>query len=226
MEKLVKYNAKFELKPFGLINTGVTCYFNALLQSLLSCTSFTETIISHKEQPKYETHPITKTIMEIIEINLSRPDSFRELGKSAPILWKIMVKYLHEKKNINMREFISGQQCAREGYHYLLDTLDDFNEIQRLFFHRYKSQIWCDVCKKWISNKEDIYNVIEVQPDLKSEQLDIFTNDNDNKKNMSDFILHQKSYITDFKCSSCNDKKDKFKLNTLIYLVPLQVCLI
>ena len=40
-----KYNPEYTIAANGLRNTGVLCYFNALIQSLLSNTSFIETIL-------------------------------------------------------------------------------------------------------------------------------------------------------------------------------------
>ena len=49
---LISYNNESELLPTGFINLGATCYFNALLQSMLSCTSFIDVIINGKESSK------------------------------------------------------------------------------------------------------------------------------------------------------------------------------
>ena len=42
---LKKYNTEYTVEPFGFKNLGATCYFNAMVQSLLSCSSFNEAIL-------------------------------------------------------------------------------------------------------------------------------------------------------------------------------------
>jgi ubiquitin C-terminal hydrolase len=239
---LIKYNAAYELPAFGLNNMGATCYFNAMLQSLLSCTAFAETIIQHKGDIKYENHPITKTLMEIIEYARdplkSQLDVFNNLKGSSPILWRLMARYLCKKNKVPIREFMTGQQCAREGYHCLLDSLGKFPKIQKLFLHRYKSMILCAECENWVSTKECPYNIFEVQPDLKTEQLDIFRTpmkkEQGNKSivktrvcetPMNDFLEKQKSYVTEFRCPKCKDTKEKYNINILVMVPEILVVL-
>ena len=42
---LIEYDESFALYPLGFRNLGTTCYFNALLQSMLSCTSFIQELL-------------------------------------------------------------------------------------------------------------------------------------------------------------------------------------
>ena len=143
---LVKYNTNMELSPFGFNNLGATCYFNAMLQSLLSCTSFTQELLQHKESEEYDKNPVTKKLIELIELALSLKDiekntteknktekksaSVRSLlGQYTPSVWKEMVMFLCKKNKMNIGEFMVGQQCAREGFHCLMDAMENFDSI-------------------------------------------------------------------------------------------------
>ena len=48
-----KYDPDSELEPFGFNNMGATCYFNSMLQSMLSCTSFVNILLRNKDNAQY-----------------------------------------------------------------------------------------------------------------------------------------------------------------------------
>jgi ubiquitin C-terminal hydrolase len=232
---LIPYNDKMTLSPFGFNNLGSTCYFNAMLQSILSCTSFTQDLIQNKESVEYDNNPVTKRLIELIELALSLKELKSQnvdttekqsivkqtLGKYSPGVWKEMVMFLCKKNKTQLRDFMVGQQCAREGFHCLMDSMEHFDSIQNIFLHRYKNAIYCFDCEKWVSNVESMYSLFEVQSDLKTEQLDRFKKyDNDDSPDMNKFLAKQTGYVDKFYiCPKC--KKDGEKYNTsCLVMVP------
>lgn len=227
---LIAYNNESGILPSGFINLGATCYFNALLQSILSCTSFIDIIFNERET--FNHNSITRLIINYIENNrdyerLSRKGNSEtklnilknKLNNFAPVIWKEMITVLCKKKNIQEQTFMQGQQCAGEGFYYLLESMEMFPIIQKLFLHRYKSLIHCFECKKWISDVESLYSLFDVEANLNSEQLDKFNKYHINSENMNEFISKHSSYVEGFKCNTCKKKDDKFKLNVLV-MVP------
>jgi ubiquitin C-terminal hydrolase len=227
---LVKYNKSLELPPFGFNNMGATCYFNAMLQSLFSCTAFIEELLNNKEE--YNKNPITKYIIKIIELTrdldrTSDPDQSAEIAALSPRVWKEMVVYLCRKRQTSIGDILSGQQCAREGFHCLLDALDEFRGIQNIFLHRYKTMVHCEKCNKWISDVDNMYNIFEVHPQLKTEQLEKFKQyDETEPISMEKFLTKQSSYVDkDFTCTTCKDKSEKYNRNFLIMVPEILVVL-
>src|SRR6266702_2422158 len=47
MDGLEAHDAKLAPEAFGLRNTGVICYFNSIMQAVISCTSFTRAVLAH-----------------------------------------------------------------------------------------------------------------------------------------------------------------------------------
>lgn len=224
--ELVKYNEKYELPPFGFNNMGATCYFNAMLQSLLSCTSFTEELLNNKKI--YEKHPVTKRILEAII--LAQSESTNGIESISPKIWKEMVVYLCQKRKVSLNEILVGQQCAREGFHCLMDSLDEFNNIQNIFMHRYKTLVRCFDCDKWVSDVDSMYSIFEVQPDLKNEQLAKFKQydekSSDEPVKMNEFLSKQTSYVDkDFICPSCKNKGEKYNMHCLVMVPEVLVVL-
>ena len=64
---MIKYDETYEILPCGFNNLGNTCYFNALIQALLSCTSFNKIIYENKDNKKYKQNKVISKYLEILE---------------------------------------------------------------------------------------------------------------------------------------------------------------
>ena len=235
---LIPYNESSAIIPFGFNNLGATCYFNAVLQSLLSCTSFIEELLQKDTRDRYNKNPIAKLIIELIETAIYYEDlsqkiinddpsiiadiaeTTAKLNNYSPRIWRQMITNLCNVKKIPIESFMQGQQCAGEGYNYLLESMEELNNIQNLFMHRYKSLIRCFTCDKWVSNVECIYNLFDVEPNLQSAQIEQFQKYHIPTTNMNDFLAKQTGYVDkDFICPECKESGEKYKMNVLV-MVP------
>lgn len=263
IQSLISYNTKSEICPIGFRNLGATCYFNALLQSLLSCTSFIEELKYRKddEQAKYNRHPITKLLIEFIETSIYYEDlcqkldvaesiiddtetpQIRDLGATndpdivstiaetktklqnySPQIWKQMILLLCQKKKVPIQTFMQGQQCVGEGYHYLLETMENFQTIQNLFLHRYKSLIHCFDCERCVSDVECMYSLFEVEPNLKLEQIEKFQQYHIEARNMNEFLAKQSGYVDEnYICPKCKKTGEKYRMNMLVMIPEVLV---
>jgi ubiquitin C-terminal hydrolase len=219
---LTKYNEHVALPAFGFNNLGFTCYFNSLLQGMLSCTSLIEELLQHKDEEKYDENPITQHMIQLIELamhySIDKDASTElQLNNLSPIIWRKMIMFLHVQKKKQLQEFSSGQQCAREGYHYLMESLEDFAGIQNLFLHRYKTMLYCFDCENWVSKVECTYSLFEVQANLKTEQLDRFKQFDDSNMDMNQFLTRQDGYVDkDYRCPKCNVASEKYRRTVLV----------
>lgn len=238
---LVKYNTQSAVNPIGFRNTGVICYFNSVLQSLLSCTSFIDKIKEEKlkiDNPNKD-NIVLKEFIKLINlynmfINKSeiKQDGEKrdEIQKMSISLWKSMA-ITNKQKNSNFS--FNGQQCAGEGLNQLLESMEELQGIQNLFMHRYTSNLYCFDCKKWVSKVDNTNNIFIVEPDLRIQQLDEFK-DFDKKEheifgklynapNLSElnkYLIKQNTYVDkEYKCPKCEKKGEKYKLNYLV-MVP------
>lgn len=236
---LIRHIPSLELKPFGFNNLGATCYFNAVLQSLLSCTSFVQDLLKNKNDPEYNKNPVTLKLIELIELALNIKNTNVSINQTAPTIWLEMIKFLCKKNNINRNNFMNGQQCAREGFHCLMESMENFESIQNIFTHRYKTMIYCIDCDKCVSNVDSICTLFEVQPDLKTEQIERFKkfdkliemNENkkellNNKSEMNKFLSRQYGYVDKFfKCPECKQLGEKYRIDHLVMVPEILVVL-
>jgi len=104
-----------------------------------------------------------------------------------------------------------------------LNLMDYLPEVKRLFKHRYKTQITCDSCKKFVVNKVEENLTFEVPPDLKTEQHERFkyVDINYNKSlPLNEFLRKQNGSVDEnFICPECSGKNHKFK-SVILTMIP------
>ena len=233
---LIAYDEELCIRPVGFNNNGVICYFNSMLQSLLSCTSFIDKIKNTSTS-----NPVIKYLKELITLHmelLKSPDIDNVIKKRIHAMsidiWKVMV-LVNKKKNKDFT--FNGQQCASEGYNHLMESIDDVFEIKNLFTHRYNTNLYCFDCSKWISSVNSINNIFTIDPELHVYQLDRFTAMDKFEENiftelynlcdLSDFnkyMIKQNSFVdADYKCPKCEKKGEKYKLNYLVMIPEILI---
>ncbi len=218
-----KYNNDYALLSVGLENIGFTCYFNSLLQSLLSCTSFVEIILTLGKDSKDPMilvlyHIISSTILLEIETNPDKKNQIRsDLLKLGPVCWKIFMKKLHEKFP-NIAKYFIGQQCAAEAFTLLMEIFDKYRSIQNLFTHRRINKIYCPDCKQTFSTIIELSNIFEIS----------LKNINSNKGyNLNEVLLKQMDKIDEnCLCSNCGIKSNKIKSSNLVMIPEILFILI
>jgi len=163
--ELVGYDERYVGKVMGLENPGVAmCYFNSMIQALLSCSSFNEAMLRENIKSEF--------ILEYLKILKG--------SRSAKRLLELLVR-----KN-NMLVF--GQQDDMHlGLGVFLDCLPA--RVQNMFKVKHRSYIECRNCKKkhevaaphetaiivdMVNTKEEMENVIlgqnEILNDYKCEK--------------------------------------------------------
>ena len=197
---LQKWNDMYSIRPFGFANTGVICYFNAMLQSFLSCTSVVETI---RNMPRVdrENNPLVNLIGQLIDSALNTRD---DVAHFSPRIFAELMQQLRVQKKQYGR-FGSGQEDSGEGFTIFLDALR-LPVIERLFEHRYRHHITCGLCNYTHQIEADESIFIEI-----TEQQ---------SHNIERAIWNFDSAIDDnYKCTKCGCKGAKTK-HTSMTMVP------
>lgn len=138
-QSLIKYNREYALRPFGLNNTGVICYFNSMLQCLLSCTSVVETFQQNKELQTR--NPLCAVFWSMICKAQDENDAVQNM---SPVVWSALIARMRASGK-RFGNFGSGQEDANEGMTIFIDELDS-PEIEQLFEHRYRTTLECAEC--------------------------------------------------------------------------------
>jgi ubiquitin C-terminal hydrolase len=213
MSDLIPYNINFIPKGQGFINIGNTCYFNSFIQCLLSCSSIYEAL--NKNRSKLNN--LTKKLLSLWDKALNDEN----ISNGAIPIWEEIIRISQKQKNRVRMD--SGQQDSHEALMMFLDAIENIPMLRILFDHRHRICIDCDKCNKTVVDKKENNSVFEVQPDLKTEQIEKFKDKDPyfNKSvELNDFLKKQYGYIDEnYICPNCKQKGEKIK-KTILTLVP------
>lgn len=148
--EIIPFKFKYIPQAFGFMNMGATCYFNALLQGLLTCTSLTEVFLKNKNNRKFTDNPVARIYLSIIDLFMTgtKEDgglNSRALSGKSPELWHSMIQYL--RKQNSQIQFGHGQEDSYEGFTMLMQCWENISEIRTLFEHTYHDNYLCPDCR-------------------------------------------------------------------------------
>jgi ubiquitin C-terminal hydrolase len=232
-DNFINYDSKLAAKPFGLRNVGSSCYYNSLIQSIMSLSSVNDllTIESKQDLEMDKKYPMRKALRGLFAGTSIQENS--SLGLAT------ILKYAQSLQNsVKMG---GGQQCAAEGFSMLLENLDA--PIRWLFRHRLSSKISCLKCKRIVSSKKGEFFVLNTEHSLLSTRLvtlNSLPNPTQKKEsksgsgsssssgsepevsikslNLNDFLYGSDSVVMGYKCPRCGDKSPKNKSRKLVML--------
>jgi len=185
---------------------GAICYFNALTQALLSCSSFNQAVLT--EGDKFESS-VGKAVYEMMT-------KLPNIGGSNNVnVMNTVFEKAKERKDLSA--LIGGNQCCLEAYILLIEYIDS-KCIERLFKHRFNEIIHCLKCDKMTMVQKKCDNIIfDVPSNFKFD---------DTNPSLQDFI--KQSLVTlvgNYKCTRCGSVDQKIKMEMLI-MVPEIVVLV
>jgi ubiquitin C-terminal hydrolase len=211
---LYKHNPKYLPNGFGLNNTGSICHFNSLLQSLLSCSAFNETILKNEEYMGKT--KLGRVLFDFVSSALagSNPSS-----GSARVLGAL-IDELATKKQTRL-SFGHAQESASEGLIFLLEMLepsdwDGAHIITRLFEHCFEATIACNNCKHR-ARTEDLachFELFGMNP------TKIYTPETFVGHMLSDIVK-----LDGYRCDSCGEVGTSMRRYRLAMIPEILVCL-
>jgi len=229
-----RHNNQLLPEPFGLPNYGANCYFNSLMQSLISCTAFNEAVIGN---PIYMQRTNTgQAVYDFVKNALKYQNNNNRPTNSTQSIYGALTRDLRQR-----RPFITfgpGQQSASECFILLLDMIepeltpeelqsqrdnnnipaDGLNPVTDIFIHIKNTKIFCQNCNHEINTRthETQFNLMDFN---KNSQEDEFIP----KIHMDQIFLEE--YICD-NCKVESSHENRIIKTTILDVVPeIFVCL-
>lgn len=211
-QNMLEYNSDYSIKPFGMHNSGTLCWFNALMQSMMSLTCVNESIMIKYKNKDYSSE---NNLLLLKYLYLFCVAKNKQLTNDfLNDVFKTLMKTINTKQKY-VGLLSSHLQCsASEGFIILLDLLN-CTYIESLFKNRINHNIICTTCKKLIPLRSD-----------ESCQIEIFENISFNSaKEFSEYLLEHVSTVDSYKCESCNVTGNYQKYSNLSMLNNIIVLL-
>jgi ubiquitin C-terminal hydrolase len=171
------------LPAFGLPNLGNTCYFNSILQGLISCPKFNQTILENKDLLKSRTAVAMYNFVHAA-INGSVPDT--RMVKDALVA---DLKNTSDPMQLRFAQH-SAQECAYESYTFLIDKIN-CPPVSSLFTCRITNTITCTSCKHQIVHRELVTHC-RLNPTLPTVKPSFIVR-----------LLTNQEKLADYKCDKC-----------------------
>lgn len=160
---LEHFDEKLLPPAFGFKNLGATCYFNSLLQSLLTCTSLTRTMIENRNKQEYKSNLVANTYIKLLDKVFANQigESLDNTQKAvimdlSPMFWNSIIQYLRNKGSHS--HFGHGQEDSHESFKMLMECWEELDDVIHLFTHKDHISIYCTTCSQWNNSQSDDVN--------------------------------------------------------------------
>jgi ubiquitin C-terminal hydrolase len=193
MAQLEEYSSAEVPNLFALGNNGSLCYLNALVQSLMSCSSFNRHL--NRLVKRGEDNPVIQEYLKLYRRNLGTPSVCPVRQDSAVSLFNLICRH-RGRRLYNLTP--GAQEDIQEGLILLLETIND--KADSLFYVRYQLEIVCLRCKTArFQEKEDgpeLYiDLSETNPETEESLI--------NKENVEKYIMCNQQTAPDYRCEKC-----------------------
>jgi ubiquitin C-terminal hydrolase len=178
---------------FGLVNNGASCWFNSLVQALISVPEFIEIVsdVSYLMQDGSLLAEFGKFL---------RAAGMRPIENVSPIL-----RVLSD----SVGNFGRRQEDAHEGFHLLLDKMGS-PMVEKIFESLWRVDLYCDSCKALVSRPDDFEKMIQV---IMERDFILVEPDGDAFER---FLSGHMTFLEGYKCPKCETVGKAMRIARLV----------
>lgn len=209
------------LKPMGFTNAGVTCWWNSLLQTMLSLRRLTEVALRYRDilcaplpaaagetaGTKYA-NPIAAAYIAVLDAHIE--------GKPIGNLHLDLLKLFNDGLALSGKTILSAkaQECANEAFVKFIEMFS-FDPIERMFLHVYSPTFECGGCKKRMQMPQDHHLQVQMVPPIAPPA----PTPESYREAYNKWVYRLQvdvSELDNYKCDSCNhNTKKAFRVSTM-----------
>lgn len=209
----VFYNQEFIEQIQGFNNTGAICWFNSLLQLMLSISPICESLLNTKRN--LHNNPFALSFCDLIELH-RRPLADQEANHNNQIAHqsaRILTLFIAQLKQRQLPPLTNGQECVDEGYLLFLDALN-CPEVYNVCRNVYEYTIRC-TCGMITSQHRDESYRMQVHMLIPSRT----------KEEFATWLHHHISEVDSFKCTHCGVTQSLPRVEILKVIREVIVCI-
>jgi ubiquitin C-terminal hydrolase len=214
---LMTYDTLYETKAVGITNYGNTCYFNSIVQALLSLTSLFK-VISKKYNESIVHQNFVLQALYKIHSNPSNIDNEVNTLRKQLIINNI------SQSTDKIKLGFSSQEDSHEMFTHIMDEITKCPLIRLLFEHRHINIVSCLECKEESRKIEENFYFI-VEPNLTSSEITDLKDVCTQPISLNKYLGMTKTFVDDFICPGCKSKKQKTK-TMKVTMLPEILCIV
>jgi ubiquitin C-terminal hydrolase len=203
----VRYDSQLIPEVVAMHNSGVLCYFNSLIQSLLCLPAFNKFLVDRESEFLASGNVLGLSLLQIFREAHASSQKFPD-RPSAYKLDTILKNLIAKRRHMGavMQISVGQQEDAQEGYQMLLNSIigntADVNELEMIFHIRHDTIIQCKECKhKHIVTAANTGAPAEIFIDIPHSHPVIGILDTQEK--VQKYINCFDNYPPDYKCEKC-----------------------
>lgn len=185
----LKFNPSSLPLPFGLLNGGRSCcYFNSMIQCLMSCTALTDFLRERKDKYLQEGNQLALEYLELLD-SVQTTDAYRLLLQ----LIRLQDKAQDKLRNLTFQV----QDDASDALQLFLTTLDP--ACLELFRLNNSVTMFCGSCKlknRKVEENEYTYNLVDLKCRLSTQE------------EVENYIVENPDVPEDYVCEACGAKNE------------------
>lgn len=185
------YDDNYIMPPFGLNNTGAICWFNSILQLLMSLSAFNQRMLECYDNNEFDKNSFASVYCKFINkyLPIGKNANVRESLISSVLLREFSKELISRKKKGTIT---TGQEGAANGLSDVFEIINSKN-IYDLINNKYERIIVCKNCAKETSISSETSPLINIYGNIRFNTYDEFRN----------FIKYHATEVDEYKCEAC-----------------------
>lgn len=192
-EEYYLYDNKFIAEPFGLTNMGSSCWYNSIIQTLLSLPAFNRTLLENEND--FTDNILAYKYIQFIKQLMCETKKKIDLNGLAIASVHVWNGMLHEVNKNKKTISTHTQEGAANGLCVFIELLNA-EIINCLFNNRYRYTIECPGCKEIVSATADVSPIINIYSAINFETQEDFQN----------YIKSHYVPVDTYECEKCKNK--------------------
>lgn len=204
---LIPRDDKFAVAPRGFNNIGATCWFNAIVQTLLSSAVFNRKLMDDRRY--LEQNKLARLWIQLVEyLQSDNTILLARVPQYTHSLLSAFTEVLKADKNV-FGVNGTGNQCADEGLVLFISAFKH-EPLTDLFYNVHKLVIKCPNCEKIVSRTHDK----QIQHLIITDQILPPKNDKEYEEAYATFMRKLKNRVSEmdeYLCEMCNVRSKKIQ---------------